>query len=412
LQKEVNAGNLLSLEATLAAYPKVEQVAGNVPIAPGQSGQGSVSCPAGTLLVGGGFDGSWDPHLLITGSWPLGSNGWQVSGENTYPTTVETVLNIAPYAECLTEAPNLSTKVISAQVTVAPGQTGDADILCATSMGQLTDGGFQTTGSQDDIWLDTTYGEDWKIEDFNPSNSTSVATDYAVCLAGAGFYGYLSLPVLNGFDNAPDNSMNKPDSASQHNTVSASCPAGSLMTGGGYFTATNSGTGFDNRITSSWPENSSASWKSIAGGGFVEDSTAVCLVLPLLGASSQATATPWFNPPIFISNENAFCRSGPGPLYSQVSLAMSATPYSIVGRNLDSTYYDIRVSSQAECWVLGSVGLTEGSVVALPVMIIPPTATSTPPPNCPQYKTSLTCTSQPSCKWVPIVGATGTCQHK
>jgi len=120
--------------------------------------------------------------------------------------------------------------------------------------------------------------------------------------------------------------------------------------------------------------------------------------------------------PAFVSNVNAYCRSGPDPIFSQVSLAFKGQPYPIVGRNLDSTYYDIQVSPQAECWVLASSGQAQGSLAGIPVMITPPTPTVTLPPapvTCSNYPNQTTCTSHPACKWNPYnVTSGGECTNK
>jgi hypothetical protein len=125
---------------------------------------------------------------------------------------------------------------------------------------------------------------------------------------------------------------------------------------------------------------------------------------PTASPTSIYGIPPSIHLPVFISNLNAYCRSGPDPIFSQVSLAFKGQPYSIVGRNLDSSYYYIQVSPQAECWVLASTGQTQGSLTDLPVMITPPTPTVTmlprpAPVNCSQYTSKPTCTSHPSCVW-------------
>jgi hypothetical protein len=117
-------------------------------------------------------------------------------------------------------------------------------------------------------------------------------------------------------------------------------------------------------------------------------------------------ALPTQAPPMFTPGLNVYCRSGPDVSHSQVSLAMKGQAYQVEARNADRTWYLIRVSATAACWVFARNGSSSGDVSGIRVVYRSPTPALVPPPpqaSCAQFTTPQTCAQHPECTWNRLV---------
>jgi hypothetical protein len=76
--------------------PKFLVSSGSITLGPGGYASGSVSCPAGTLIYGGGESNTAPGTLLLTDSWPTSDTSWlvyvkSVDTTNTYSFTVHAI---------------------------------------------------------------------------------------------------------------------------------------------------------------------------------------------------------------------------------------------------------------------------------------------------------------------------------
>jgi hypothetical protein len=122
------------------------------------------------------------------------------------------------------------------------------------------------------------------------------------------------------------------------------------------------------------------------------------------GELEVATPTPEL--PVFTPSLNAYCRSGPGTTHNSVSLAMEGRAYQVEARSPDGTWYLIRVSATAACWVFSGTGSSSGNISGIRVVQPSPTPASAPPPpeaSCAQFTTRQTCAQHPECTWNRLV---------
>ncbi len=107
---------------------------------------------------------------------------------------------------------------------------------------------------------------------------------------------------------------------------------------------------------------------------------------------TEGGATPTPAPFYFTPDINAYCRSGPDPIFPSLEFAMKGTPYLIDGRNLENTWLYIMLSSQLGCWVSADTGKASADTGLVRILAAIPTPTFTPVPlNCGQYLTAATC---------------------
>jgi hypothetical protein len=100
--------------------------------------------------------------------------------------------------------------------------------------------------------------------------------------------------------------------------------------------------------------------------------------------------------PVFILNKNAFCRKGPGQVYSDVTAIPIGETVEILGRSQDSQWYFILWKKfNAKCWIGLSTGHTSGDLAGIVVMIAPPTPTWTPVPATKPSATPTHSTKKP-----------------
>jgi hypothetical protein len=129
---------------------------------------------------------------------------------------------------------NITTHIVVGSATVAANETGEAEADCPAGQ-LLVGGGYRVTGTNTDwrIYLDapTSAGTGWLVEPISLSAQPIKFAAYAVCaksVAGTtGLSGYTTQVVDSQISAA----------SAQTSEVDATCPAGELLTGGGYVVA-------------------------------------------------------------------------------------------------------------------------------------------------------------------------------
>jgi hypothetical protein len=196
-----------------AIMPSVSRVDTNISIAPGAIGSTNATCPAGTVVVSGGF--ATNPEVHVYTQMKSG-NAWIVYAKSN--SGASRILNV--YANCLTY-PGTATSVVSNSGTMAAGVKSHLTVDCPAGS-VVTGGGF--TGKADGGLL--TYnssqnGNGWQVWNSSTAGSGVLINIYAVCLTGA--------PVTT---TQVTQSLTIPAGANKGE--SAACPAGRIMVGGGW----------------------------------------------------------------------------------------------------------------------------------------------------------------------------------
>lgn len=109
--------------------------------------------------------------------------------------------------------------------------------------------------------------------------------------------------------------------------------------------------------------------------------------LPVAAASSSETPTPVVaasESPKFVFDKNAFCRKGPGIVYSDLTAIPAGDTVDILGISPDEQWYFVFWKKfNAQCWVAQNTGQVLGELVNIPVLTPAPTPvpTATPVPT-------------------------------
>jgi hypothetical protein len=126
------------------------------------------------------------------------------------------------------------------------------------------------------------------------------------------------------------------------------------------------------------------------------------------------TPTPVPQNPEFTLTINAYCRLGPDVLYGDYSTELKGQTFPIVGRNLDDTWYFVRLKNDMRCWFAKQVGTASGDLSQLHIFYGPPLPTDTPPESlgCSLYTDPKSCAADPVCKWNFSAAGPGFCSNK
>jgi hypothetical protein len=205
----------VSIKPPSSTAPYTERVTKETTLAGNGHDSIIAECPAGTVVVGGGFSAS--PEVVVSAQYPQ-ITGWQANVRNTSGSNK--VARV--YAVCLHNAPGASIEIVK-ESTVMPSD-GDAEVYAKCPAGSVvTGGGWKTTGADVRISQSAKTGAAWNIEAHNYSTNCMLYA-YAVCLSGTGGKTSQS-EVLAIVDRYLDP---KPME------VPVTCPQGTIMTGGGY----------------------------------------------------------------------------------------------------------------------------------------------------------------------------------
>jgi len=174
--KSVNAYAVCLFNVPGASTTQVYQ---QVNVSGGQIGHAQVSCPAGTIVTGGGWATNHQGSLHLYNSSRSG-NGWGVYVKNKLAPSQ--LLNA--YAICLSSSGSWSTQQVGKQETV-PGNSTKGVVAICPSGTLATGGGF--AGSTDLKMYNTspwhTNGTEWITYGKNTSGSGKLLNSYAICLS-------------------------------------------------------------------------------------------------------------------------------------------------------------------------------------------------------------------------------------
>ena len=235
----------------------LDQVTSEINVPAGESGTTTATCPAGSLMLGGGFASG--EGMKITKTMPDPS-GWLVAGLNS----TGSALAFTAYAYCLHNAAG-TIRVVSVDVPVS-----GAPFARCQSGEIVTGGGYADDTGSLDVYINTPIGDSvdpnnaWSVMARSSQNADQPIRVYAVCLSGSGLTSKL----------VRDDKVNYgPGGNSLSFTLT--CPTGAVMSEGGY-----EGTDvYINRVNSS----DASVWEvQVKGKNFFDGSLdhAVCLNLP------------------------------------------------------------------------------------------------------------------------------------
>jgi hypothetical protein len=227
---------------TVAAYD-VNETSDEATLAGNGADSITAECPAGTVVVGGGFSAS--PEVVVSSQYPQ-ITGWQAHVRNT--SSSSKVVRV--YAVCLHNTPGASIEIVQ-ESTVMPSD-GNAEVYAKCPAGSVvTGGGWRTTGADVRITQSAKTGAAWNIEAHNYSTNCMLYA-HAVCLSGTG--GKTSLSEVWG----------EVDYHWGPKEISVTCPQGTVMTGGGY----RDNTGYEEFLVyinaGPWGEAPNAEWRVYA----------------------------------------------------------------------------------------------------------------------------------------------------
>jgi hypothetical protein len=154
------------------------QVQYSTPAPAGGVGIAMVTCPAGTLVTGGGWQVGSNGAVKVGLSKQSG-NGWQVIGSNTSGSSKQ----VTAYATCLSGVSGTTTTKTKVKI-VGGGGTGTAVVKCASG-DLVTGGGFRIEeGLMAHTTVPYTDGTDeWQTYAKNTAGSDRELDGFAVCLS-------------------------------------------------------------------------------------------------------------------------------------------------------------------------------------------------------------------------------------
>jgi hypothetical protein len=193
--------------------PYTERVTEETTLDGGGEASITADCPAGSVVVGGGYSGS--PDVVIPVQTKSG-NGWRVYAANTALSDK----TVRVYAVCLRNMVGTSVSVEQQEITV--GANGDASAIVHCPAGSVVTGaGWETEYVDVRVQASGPLDPGWLVRAHNESSSDHPLYVYAVCLSGSG-------GIVTGFSET----VSIPGGSS--GSVAVACPPHSLMTSGGF----------------------------------------------------------------------------------------------------------------------------------------------------------------------------------
>jgi hypothetical protein len=231
----------------------VSQALNQVSLPASASGQALATCPAGSILTGGGFAGS--SSIAVYSNFASG-NTWQADAKNLSASAK----GLNAYAECLSNTGGTTQQVV-AQVNVAANDTGQAVATCPA--GSVVTGGGFASNSNLTVYSSLENGNGWEVNAQNTASLSQPLNAYVLCLSGTSG---TSQQVLNQATVA----------ANVNGNAVAACPGSTLLTGGGFASS--------NGLFVYTESASSSGWQvyvqNNAGASKLLNAYAICLTLP------------------------------------------------------------------------------------------------------------------------------------
>ncbi|MBW6466393.1 MAG: hypothetical protein K0B06_07820 [Brevefilum sp.] len=192
----------------------VQQYSEQINIPPNTTANTTVTCPAGSIVVSGGF-----LHQLGIRVWHSmkDGNGWRIFANNT----LGSARTLTVTATCIFNSDGTSDQVFKQENINANGTT---QLTTTCTSGSVVTGGGWVLGNNTAVRiLQSSKSENgWQITVDNASSETPLVNVYAVCLSG-----------VSGSTSQAQSTDNK---APANGTANAQqlCPTGSHVTGGGF----------------------------------------------------------------------------------------------------------------------------------------------------------------------------------
>ena len=192
----------------------VQQYSETVSIPGGGTDNRTVTCPAGSVVVSGGFATSVDVRVWHQ---TKDGNGWRVYATNT--NTANRQIEI--YAHCLHNSGG-TTDIVMTQVYIDANDV--TNIIATCPSGSVVTGGAWVIGTDPavELYNSSPSGNGWQIWVDNNGGGSPLINAYAICLSGAsGTTSY----VTNTSGVIPPG---------DYEILEKACGAGTYATGGGY----------------------------------------------------------------------------------------------------------------------------------------------------------------------------------
>ncbi len=174
----------------------------------------TVSCPAGGIVVSGGYSAPLDVQIWHS---MKDGNGWRVYASNK--SSEKKIVNVT--ASCLFNSGG-STDQTYEQVNIDPSGTTDLTVACPSGS-VVTGGGWVTANNSSLKVIQSTKSDNgWLISVDNNTTSAQTTNVYAVCLSGA------------SGNTTQASMMNNSVLAFGSFNAQTNCPTGTIVTGGGF----------------------------------------------------------------------------------------------------------------------------------------------------------------------------------
>jgi ferredoxin len=211
-------GTIVIPPGGIKLLPKTQQVLNQVSVAGNDIGHAVASCPSGSVVTGGGYAGN--TNLFIYNSSQSG-NGWQVYAKNSSGSSQ--LLNA--YAICLSNSGGSSTQGVK-QVSAPGGGIGNAVASCPA--GSIVTGGGYAAQSDKSLYIynSSQSANGWQVYAKNTSGASQLLNAYAICLSATNGTVTQALKQVSAAGGGIGDAV-------------ATCPSGSLVTGGGFAGNTN-----------------------------------------------------------------------------------------------------------------------------------------------------------------------------
>lgn len=206
--------NTASVTPTVSPPVTVDQIGDQMSVPAGGTNNLTVTCPTDSVVVSGGFAGSSGVRIWHS---TKDGNGWRVYATNTSGSAKP--VNV--YATCLV-ASGANSNIILKQETARANDFTRLEATCPA--GSIVTGGAWVIGTNTDIQIynSSGTGNGWQIYIDNSGASTPLINVYAVCLSG-----------VSGSTSQQSNTSGTIP-AGGNTGLAKDCPAGNLVTGGGF----------------------------------------------------------------------------------------------------------------------------------------------------------------------------------
>jgi hypothetical protein len=177
----------------------------------------SATCPNGEWAISGGYSITGGGY--ITSDYPSSSSSWTVTLHNEGNGGVGSPVTLMVTADCLKANFGTTTQIVTSTATVPADANLYTETASCPSATTLTGGGYRSSNGAGSSKL---YGNGWSAQLSVQLSSSANPKTYAVCSTA-------HLMTASTLSSAAK-LLNPGDSA----TVSADCPSGALLVGGGF----------------------------------------------------------------------------------------------------------------------------------------------------------------------------------